>query len=137
MKRPKRPWGRDVTKPRISRAQKAKWAKAMRKNPTKHEAILGRVLLSGATGVTFVAQRVLHGYIADFYAPSARLLVEVDGTSHTSPQGRLKDALRDHTMTSHGCRTLRFSNAEVERALPTVLEAITKVANERVALFSL
>jgi very-short-patch-repair endonuclease len=38
-------------------------------------------------GVRFRRQVVVHGYIVDFFAPSAGLAVEADGAQHTRQRG--------------------------------------------------
>lgn len=115
----------------ISLAKKRRFAAAMRAKPTKHEKILGRVLDAGCAGTVFKSQVILHGWIADYYAPAARLLVEVDGKSHESPRARTADAFRDRTLASHGYRTLRFTHNEIVNSLPAVVESISRVAAER------
>ena len=57
-------------------------AHTMRQAPTESEARLWRALRSSQLGVAFRRQVPLLGFIADFYAPSARLVVEVDGGYH-------------------------------------------------------
>jgi len=54
----------------------------MRQTPTDAEARLWRALCSSQLGVAFRRQVPLLGFIADFYAPSARLIVEVDAGYH-------------------------------------------------------
>ena len=65
-----------------SKANIALYAHAMRQAPTDSEARLWRALRSSQLGVAFRRQVPLLGFIADFYAPSARLIVEVDGGYH-------------------------------------------------------
>ena len=50
-------------------------AHTMRQAPTESEARLWRALRSSRLGVAFRRQVPLLGFIADFYAPSARLIV--------------------------------------------------------------
>ena len=58
----------------------AERAHAMRHSPTDSEAALWRLLSGRKLGVQFRRQVPLaNRYIADFFAPSARLVVEVDG----------------------------------------------------------
>ena len=65
-------------------------------------------------GLKFRRQVPLGPYIADFYCPSARLVIEVDGVSHIDAAG---DAVRDTWMARHGIRVLRISNRDVLRNL--------------------
>ncbi len=73
-------------------------------------------------GFKFRRQMWLAGYIADFACPSARLIVEADGSQHAdNPE---YDAARGEAFARLGWRTLRFWNDEVDRELEAVLTAI-------------
>jgi len=66
----------------------------------------------------------LFGWIADFYCPRCKLVVEVDGLSHI---GRERDdAKRDAILLRHGYRTLRIPAVDVYRNLPAVVRRIAK-----------
>ena len=76
----------------------AERAHAMRHAPTESEAVLWRLLSGCKLGVAFRRQVPLASrYVADFLAPSARLVVEVDGASHLRRTG--SDARRDGART--------------------------------------
>jgi very-short-patch-repair endonuclease len=55
---------------------------------TPSEAALWELVRRGRTGVWFRRQVVIDGYIVDFVAPAARLIVEVDGAYHGAPPQR-------------------------------------------------
>ena len=97
-------------------------ARAMRKNPTRSEELLWQALRKKALGVRFRRQAPMYGYIADFYCPSAKLVVEVDGASHNGRAA--SDVRRDTILRLRGIRTLRVSASAVENHLPDVLGAI-------------
>ena len=101
-----------------SKANLALYAHAMRQAPTDSEARLWRALRSSQLGVAFRRQVPLLGFIADFYAQSQRLIVEVDG----GYQGRRTsaDARRDRTLRA-GYRVLRIEATRVMRDLPAVV----------------
>ena len=101
----------------------AERAHAMRHAPTRSEAALWRLLSGGKLGVGFRRQVPLGGrYVADFLAPSARLVVEVDGAWH---RDRTKaDARRDRVIARLGYRVLRLP-AKLVLAQP--LEAVAQV----------
>jgi len=54
----------------------------MRHLPTESEAALWRLIRGRQLGVSFKRQVPLLGYIVDFYASEAKLIVEVDGGYH-------------------------------------------------------
>ncbi|MFG1425588.1 endonuclease domain-containing protein [Roseixanthobacter glucoisosaccharinicivorans] len=83
-------------------------------------------------GLRFRRQHPLAGYVADFACLSARLIVEVDGGQHYQDAGRTRDARRDGVFIAKGYRVLRFSNLDVLKNLPGVLESIVASASAAV-----
>lgn len=96
-------------------------AAEMRDAPTRAERAL-REALTRRTTLMFLCQAPLYGYIADFYFPRHRLIVEVDGSSHR-PEA---DARRDAALLRRGLKTLRFTNARVlnPAAMDEILDLI-------------
>ncbi|MCX7602396.1 MAG: endonuclease domain-containing protein [Meiothermus sp.] len=86
-------------------------ARELRRNMTPAERKLWSVLRGFS--VRFRRQRPIGPYIVDFYCAEAGLVIEVDGESHFSQEGRAYDARRDAYLQSLGLRVLRFSNLEV------------------------
>jgi very-short-patch-repair endonuclease len=78
--------------------------------------------------VRFRRQAVLGQYIADFFAPQARLVVEVDGGYHQ--QRRAADARRDEWMRRRGYRVVRVSAAAVMSDVGGVVNGIAAVVRE-------
>lgn len=90
----------------------AERAHTMRHAATPSETALWRLLSSRKLGVAFRRQVPLAGrYIADFVAPSARLVVEVDGDSHLVRAA--SDARRDRVLARLGYRVLRLQASVV------------------------
>ena len=79
----------------------------------------------------FYRQKPIGTYIVDFYAPKAKLVVEVDGSQLLGLEHRQNDAERDAYLTSEGLRVLRFSNMQVLQERDAVLEVIFRVLTER------
>jgi very-short-patch-repair endonuclease len=100
-------------------------ARSMRGSPTASEAALWRALRAQQLGVRFRRQVPLGRYIADFLAPSARLIVEVDGGSHNG-RARL-DAHRDRALAQLGYRVLRLT---AQLVLEQPAQAITLIREE-------
>jgi very-short-patch-repair endonuclease len=73
-------------------------------------------------GFHFRRQQIIDGYIVDFYCHQARLVVEVDGSSHLDQKDY--DQARDAHLTVLGLQVLRFFNSDVDRDIDLVLEAI-------------
>jgi very-short-patch-repair endonuclease len=75
-------------------------------------------------GCWFYRQKPVGEYIADFYCPKAKLVVEVDGSQHFSNETVEYDKVRDKYMTGMGLRVLRFTNKQVLTNMEAVLERI-------------
>jgi len=75
-------------------------------------------------GYQFCRQKIVGGYIVDFYCPGARLIVEVDGGQHYGPEEMAKDRVRDRYLQEQGLKVLRFSDREVLVERESVLEKI-------------
>lgn len=97
-------------------------ARDMRRAPTASERILWEALRHGRLGVRFRRQVVLGRFIVDFFAPSVRLAVEVDGSAHAG-RGEY-DRLRDRGLAELGVRTLRVPAWRVERDIAGVVEVV-------------
>ena len=63
-------------------------------------------------------------FIVDFYCPSARLAVELDGGQHFEPQEQAYDDRRTDYLWGRGIRVLRFPTNLVFTELSSVLESI-------------
>jgi very-short-patch-repair endonuclease len=104
-------------------------AAAMREPGNRAEQLLWSRLRGGQLGVWFRRQVVLLGScIVDFYCPSARLVVEVDGGYHGEPARRRADERRDRKLGKVGIRVVRVA---AELVLRDTEAAVVRV---RVAL---
>ena len=74
----------------------------------------------------FYRQYGIGEYIADFYRPQQRLVIEIDGGQHHTNDGREHDESREKYMSSLGIKTVRFSNLDVLRNIEGVLSEIAK-----------
>ena len=63
--------------------------------------------------VTVHRQKNIGNYIVDFYIPSARLVIEIDGIQHKEPDHLEADRQRDLDLKNLGNNVLRFSNFDV------------------------
>ena len=81
-------------------------ALANRRSPTEPERLLWSALSASKLGVAFRRQFVLGNAIADFFAPSLQLVIEVDGAHHRLQ--RTADARRDRNLRRLGCEVLHI-----------------------------
>ena len=70
----------------------------------------------------FRRQHPVGPYIADFYCPSAQLIIEIDGDSHASQEEY--DQRRTKWLDENGYRVVRFTNDDVVNNLDGAMEAI-------------
>ncbi len=97
----------------------------LRKSMTDAERLFwSRIRGKQLKGLQFYRQKIIGNYIADFYCPRARLVVEIDGGQHNGIEGRKKDSLRDEYMARAGLTALRFTDREVLQNLEEVLERL-------------
>jgi very-short-patch-repair endonuclease len=76
----------------------------------------------------FEQQKIISGWIVDFYLPSAKLIIEIDGSSHNTKEARELDALKDGQRKKVGYTVLRFSNFEVKHFLEICIARVCQVA---------
>jgi len=77
--------------------------------------LLGAFLLSHDVKFIHQAPFVINGkiYFLDFFIPSLRIAIEVDGVSHSWYDHPNKDSNRDMDFKTIGVKTIRISNDEV------------------------
>ena len=103
-------------------------AKRMRREPSAAEAQLWRHLRGRqVAGLKFTRQVVIGPYIADFAARSAKLIIEVDGDTHTD---QARDERRTAWLKQQGYRVIRFSNADVMGTIDGVWHTIAGALSE-------
>ena len=75
-------------------------------------------------GLKFRRQVPLGPFIADFLCVEAKLVIELDGSSHEEKQ--TYDAERTRFLEEHGFRVFRFRNQDVLKNMEGVLEEVKK-----------
>ena len=69
-------------------------------------------------------QKVIRKYIVDFYIPSQKIVIEIDGSQHFEKAGQSSDTLRDEDLNAMGLTVLRYSNLDVKQNLQGVADDI-------------
>ena len=73
-------------------------------------------------GYQFMRQKPIGAYIVDFYCSKLRLVIEIDGESHS---GKFDyDMRRQQFLESMGLTVLRFNDTEVKKDMDNVMMAI-------------
>lgn len=106
------------------------FAKSLRNDSTKAEIRLWCELLSkNQLGYSFLRQRPINKYIADFMCKELKLIIEVDGYSRYFKTE--EDNERDKALIDLGYTVLRFSDEEVMKDLPNVQRTLETWIAER------
>ena len=74
----------------------------------------------------WLRQRPIGSLIADFYCSKLRLMIEVDGETHSSPEAEKYDAERTSRLNELGIRVVRFTNTEVLGEFDATCRKITE-----------
>ncbi len=97
----------------------------LRREQTEAETILWSLLRSRQLeGAKFRRQHSFGRFIIDFYCPASRLVIELDGAVHDTPEAQLADNERGHVLSELGLYIIRFPNDEVIYNTNRVLEKI-------------
>ncbi len=86
-------------------------AKTLRKNMTPAERKLWEYLQ--LLDVKIYRQRLIGNFIVDFYCSSRKLVIEVDGDSHTPEPAKVYDQERTNVLNGYRLQVVRFTNREV------------------------
>ncbi len=101
------------------------YRKNLRNNGTPAEAFLWNYLKgSKLEGRKFRRQHSIERYIVDFYCPSEKLIVELDGQVHMNTSAEEYDRKREQDLRDLGFTIIRFENKMVFDFLPSVLKDI-------------
>ena len=101
-------------------------AKNLRRNATSQEKHLWYDFLSKYK-VRFQRQKAIGDFIADFYCHKAKLVVEIDGAQHSTPQGKANDEFRTEILGEYGLTVIRFTNSQIDRNFNGVCDYIDTV----------
>lgn len=111
--------------------EKRDFALHMRQNPTEAEALLWNRLCRKRIGYRFERQKLIYGYIVDFYCGTARLAIEVDGSVHKIEDVAANDEQKEIILAEHNIGLLRFSNQEVTDLSSMVLTNVRRECDYR------
>jgi len=101
-------------------------AKQLRKNMTEAEKRLWYKYLRNFKHRVY-RQRPIDQYIVDFYCPALRLVIEIDGESHYTDEGKQYDKRRTEILEGYGLRVIRFTNIDVLKNFEGVCKVIEDI----------
>ena len=98
-------------------------SRELRKNMTNEEKHLWYDFLKDLD-ITVHRQKVIFNYIVDFYIPSCKIVIEIDGSQYYEEENRKNDIERDFKLRSEGIRVLRYTNLQIKRDFKNVCRDI-------------
>jgi very-short-patch-repair endonuclease len=117
----------DRLRPVLGPAEEREWVRRLRAEQTSVEAALWQVLRNRQLiGGKFRRQVPVGRYVADFYCHERKLVVELDGGIHSTPDQQIHDRNRDAFFHSLGLRVLRLTNEDILNTPEKALDQIRK-----------
>ena len=101
-------------------------AKTLRKNMTPWERKLWYDFLRNYP-VRFQRQKAIGNYIVDFYCAKARLVLELDGSGHYTPEQAGKDEQRTNELKAMNLAVVRLYNLDIDRNFQGVCEYVNRL----------
>jgi len=106
-----------------------KLSRELRKNPTPAEKKIWHECLREFK-YNVARQKPIGRYIVDFYCARLKLIIEIDGESHYTEEGKEKDEGRRKIFKKMGLREIRFINSEIMNNIGGVWEVINRIEGE-------
>ncbi|ACC81044.1 endonuclease domain-containing protein [Nostoc punctiforme] len=101
-------------------------AKELRKNMTPAEKKLWYEYLRNFQ-FRVLRQRPINHFIVDFYCPTLKIVIEVDGDSHFTDESQEYDLERTNILEGYGLKIIRFTNSQVLNHFDSVCEQIQRL----------
>ena len=104
-----------------------------RNKPTEAERLLWNILKGRKlNGYKFRRQHIIGSYIADFVCLAQKLIIEVDGLIHQTPENKISDSDRTIDLNRLGFNVIRFTNNQIlndpEKVLDEILRELSKIS---------
>jgi very-short-patch-repair endonuclease len=92
--------------------------------PSAETKIWSRLRNGKLGGFKFTRQEPIGPWFVDFVCRERRLIIEIDGATHSTDEERARDARRAEALIDAGFEVVRFNNADVFQNLDGVAESI-------------
>ena len=111
-------------------------AKILRESLTDAEKELWKILSNNKfMGLRFRTQHPINRFIVDFYCHAIKLVIEIDGGVHHTPENHEYDINREYELEKWDILVVRFSNELVLGDMKKVIKKLIDICIERKALF--
>ena len=114
--------GGSLRKPAVYAARK------LRRQMSPPEALLWGQLRGSKLGFKVRRQHPVGPYVADFFVRDARLVIEIDGSSHDFGNRPERDVTRQRYLTGRGYRVIHLLAGDVMKNLDGALKFIVEEA---------
>lgn len=84
----------------------------------------------GFLNLKFRKQHAAGPYIVDFYCPAKKLVVEIDGDTHSTDVGIKSEKIRTEYIESLGYKILRYQNSDVINNVEGIFEDFNSKLNK-------
>ncbi len=98
----------------------------LKKKSTEAEQVLWQHLKTKQLGLKFRRQHIIDEFIVDFVCIEKKLVVEVDGKYHDTPEQKEVDKMITQILNEFGFHVIRFKNEEVLEDIQGVISQIEK-----------
>ncbi len=100
-------------------------ARSLRRGSTSAERVVWQHLKGRSlNGFKFVRQAPIGPYIVDFLCRETKLIIEIDGATHSTEEEIAADGRRTAFLERRGFRVIRFTNQAVFESADGVLQLI-------------
>ena len=107
------------------------FARELRQPQTPAESTLWNLLRNRNLKYKFRRQHPIDFFIIDFYCAEAKLLIEIDGSSHLEKEQQGYDQARTEYLEARGYKVIRFTNDNVRYNIHAVVTAIMEEVEKR------
>ena len=81
--------------------------------------------------IRFQRQKCIGHYIPDFYCFKAKLVIELDGGGHYTPEAQQLDEARTWALEQYGLKVIRVCNLDIDRNFEGVCTYIDMEVKKR------
>lgn len=91
---------------------------------TEAERLLWAEIRQKKLGISFERKVKIGPYVVDFFAPKAKLVIQMNRRRHDTEEGKRKDAAFDDYFKKKGYKILRFSSHEAIANINGVIQRL-------------
>ena len=99
------------------------FSQRLRKKMTKEEKHLWYDFLKKLP-ITVNRQKIIGGFIVDFFIAEKRIVIEIDGSQHYEEEHSKADKERDSELFALGITVLRYTNSDINKRFRSVCDEI-------------